>query len=530
MPSHQSSRRQFLQTAAAGTALGLGEWTVLLPLSPASAEETKITPDLVRFSPDTEPVIKLIVDTPPEKCVSAVMEQLRKGLLYRHLLAALYLTAVRVGPWYNNAFDHNAYVIHSAHQLALDLPPHESVLPALWALASLKAGSPKPAGMPIRMPGALPSADKAADELQAGIEGRDDDRATRAVIALIRGHGAGRVGEALWPYAGRDWTFIGHLAILVSNSWRLLQTIGWQHAEPVLRYVVSGLAGAQGSKADLKHFAENTARVDKAWRALPSGWAECVGDPALTRDLLVLVRERKADEACDVTVTRLAAGKAKAGAVWDAVFLAAGEMIQCAQKNSAPLHANTVANALRYTFGESGNPRTRLLTLLQALAWMTRFRAGMAKSGWFGDAKDITALTVSGSGAEPEAATAEILAQLSHGGLDHGNANVSPVPGWHGLEYNNQPWRHVAAAKVFGLAQQEGGLETLFRAAARLLPAKADRDPHRIKFAVAMFENYRWVTAVWRPHLAAVASYSFLGADAPDTPTIRQVREELGKS
>jgi hypothetical protein len=489
-----------------------------------------VTPDLVRFSPDTEPLVKLIVETPPEKCVTVVMEQLRKGLPYRHLLAAMYLTAVRVGPWYNTAFDHNAYSIHSAHQLALDLPPQESLLPALWALASLKAESPKPGEMAIRVPGALPSANQAADELQAGIEGRDDDRATRAVIALIRGHGAGRVGEALWPYAGRDWTFIGHLAILISNSWRLLQTIGWQHAEPVLRFVVSGLTGAQGSQPDLKHFAENTARVDKTWKALPPNWAECDGEAALTRELLVLAREQKASEACDLAVTRLAAGKAKAGAVWDAVFLAAGEMIQCAQKNSAPLHANTVANALRYVFAESGSPRTRLLTLLQAVAWMTRFRAGMSKSGWFRDAKDITALTPAGPGAEPEAAASEILAQLSHGGLDHGKANVSPVPGWHGLEYNNQPWRHAAAAKAFNLAQQEGGTEALFRAAARLLPAKADRDPHRMKFAVAMFENYRWVTPVWRPHLAAAASYSFLGADAPDTQTIRQIREALGKS
>jgi hypothetical protein len=63
-----------------------------------------------------------------------------------------------------------------------------------------------------------------------------------------------------------------------------------------------------------------------------------------------------------------------------------------------------------------------------------------------------------------------------------------------------------------------------------LLPAKADGDPHRIKFAVAMFENYRWVSPTWRPHLAAAASYSFLGADAPDTQTIHQVREALGKS
>jgi hypothetical protein len=85
----------------------------------------------------------------------------------------------------------------------------------------------------------------------------------------------------------------------------------------------------------------------------------------------------------------------------------------------------------------------------------------------------------------------------------------------------------VAAAKAFALAQQEGGARALFRAAARLLPAKADGDPHRIKFATAMFENWRWVSPAWRPHLAAVASYSFLGADAPDTPTIRQAREAI---
>jgi hypothetical protein len=60
-----------------------------------------------------------------------------------------------------------------------------------------------------------------------------------------------------------------------------------------------------------------------------------------------------------------------------------------------------------------------------------------------------------------------------------------------------------------------------------LLPAKADTDPHRIKFATAMFENYRLVSPAWRPHLVAAATYSFLGADAPDTPAIQRIREAL---
>lgn len=529
--STRHSRRSFLYTTAAtGAAAGLGEWVGLLPTGSACASDAKVTPELVRFSPDTEPIVKLILDTPREKSIPAVVEQFRKGMPTRDFLAALYLTAARVGPWYNNAFDHVAYSIHSAHQLALELPPQESLLPALWALDSLKGGSPKPTAMPFKINGTLPPTDRAAGELQAGIEGRDEERAVRAVVVMSRSDGASRIGEVLWRHAGRDWTFIGHLAILVANSWRLLQTIGWQHAEPVLGYVISGLTGAKGSEPDLKHFPENRARVEKGIRALPPGWAASDGEPGLTRDLMAAIRERKAGEACELTLARLTSGKARAGAVWDAVFLAAGEMIASAQKNSEPLHANTVANALRVGFAESSEPATRLLLLLQAVAWTTRFRAAMATKGWLKDATDITALATEKGAEESEVSAADILATLSHGGIDHGTAKSSPVPGWYGTTYNNQSWRRTAAERAFALAQQDGGATVLFRAAARLLPAKADGDPHRIKFATAMFENYRWVSPVWRPHMAAAASYSFLGADAPDTTTIRQVREAVGKS
>jgi hypothetical protein len=528
--THEQPRRRFLRTvASAGAAFGLADVAGLGPLGLASADEVNVAPDHIRFSPATEPIVKLILDTPREKCIAAVVEQFRKGMPSRDFLAALYLAAVRVGPWHANPFDHVAYAIHSAHQLTLDLPPQESLLPALWALDSLKAGSPKPSALPIPISGPLPPASRAAGELQAGIEGRDEERAVRAIIAMSRTSGANRVGEALWQYAGRDWTFIGHLAILVANSWRLLQTIGWQHAEPVLRYVVSGLTGAKGSHPDLQHFPENAVRVEKGLKALPADWAACDGEPAFSRELLALLRERKSDDACDLVVARLTAGKARAGAVWDAVFLSAGEMIACAQKNSEPLHANTVANALRAGFEESGEPATRLLLLLQAVAWMTRFRAAMATKGWLKDSTDITTWEAE-KRERPETVTAEVLATLSHGGIDHGKNNGSPVPGWFGTTYNNQTWRHAAARRAFGVALHDGGAGLLFQTAARLLPAKADTDPHRIKFATAMFQNYRWVSRPWQPHLAAAASYSFLGADAPDTTTIQQIRRAFGKT
>ena len=63
--SRPLSRRSFLQSSAAtGSALGLGEWAALAPLSPATAEDARVTPDLVRFGPDIEPVVRLIEDTP----------------------------------------------------------------------------------------------------------------------------------------------------------------------------------------------------------------------------------------------------------------------------------------------------------------------------------------------------------------------------------------------------------------------------------------------------------------------------------
>src|SRR5215207_5794450 len=116
------TRRRFLATA--GTAAGLGNFAALWPLGPATADEARVTPDLVRFGLDMEPVVRLIETTPEERCVAVMAEQFRNGLPFRHFLAALYLAAIRAAKWHGqiHGYDHNAYVVHSAYQLALDLP------------------------------------------------------------------------------------------------------------------------------------------------------------------------------------------------------------------------------------------------------------------------------------------------------------------------------------------------------------------------------------------------------------------------
>jgi hypothetical protein len=83
------TRRCFLRTAVtAGAAFGLGDVAALGPLGPANADEVKVTPDLVRFGPGIEPVVRLIEETPEDECVAVMVAQLVSAEWRPHLLAS----------------------------------------------------------------------------------------------------------------------------------------------------------------------------------------------------------------------------------------------------------------------------------------------------------------------------------------------------------------------------------------------------------------------------------------------------------
>jgi hypothetical protein len=339
----------------------------------------------------------------------------------------------------------------------------------------------------------------------------EPDRAERAIVVLARSKGSKEFLEPLWHYAGRDWGFIGHMAILVANSCRLLETIGWQHAEHVLRYVVQGLAGwgkEHAGHADVRPYWANLRRVEKAAGRLPGNWAEGQGNEGLTKDLLGLLRDGKGDEACDLAVKHLTEGKARAGAVWDAVHLSAGELVLSSKThaahrpvNSCALHSNTAANALHYAFRASSRKDTRLLLTLQAVAWMGLFRECIVKGKHLVAPTDITALTGPEPPDKPDAAVDEILATRT----------AKP---------------HEAGRLAFAFAQRHRP-ELLLRPAQRLLTRKSSVDPHDIKFPVAIFEDLDTVSLRWRPHLLAAAVFSFWGSDLPDNPRMDKLREAV---
>src|SRR5690349_13669002 len=73
MSRQNISRRTFLQSAAAGSALaGAGNLGFLAQVPRVGAEESELDPKVVRLDPEIEPVVRLLEETPREQLLEKV--------------------------------------------------------------------------------------------------------------------------------------------------------------------------------------------------------------------------------------------------------------------------------------------------------------------------------------------------------------------------------------------------------------------------------------------------------------------------
>ena len=127
---------------------------------------------------------------------------------------------------------------------------------------------------------------------------------------------------------GAHFRDIGHKAIFVANSWRTLQCIGWQHAEPVLRSLAYALQEHGNDNP-----AKGDAPADRPWRRnkelaakIQADWQEGKPSDGATADMLAMLRQGSDEEACEKVVALLNKGVAPQS-MWDALFAGAGELL-----------------------------------------------------------------------------------------------------------------------------------------------------------------------------------------------------------
>lgn len=494
------SRRGFLKGGAGmGLAASLGGLGALLPYSPKTVAETVVTPEMVRFTKEMEPIVRLIEKTPRKKAVEVMAREIRKGLPYRQFLAAIFLAGIRnVNPQPPGFKFHCVFIIHSANYLSEMSPPEERLLPLFWTLDDFKKSQEEDVRLGdfvLRNVAApLPSPSRAWDEFHDAMNDWDEEKADGAITVLVREKSPEEIFEGLWEYGARDYRNIGHKAIFVAHARRTLEVIGWQHAEPTLRSLVLGLldfgktSALNGYAFEDQCYRTNVERVKGAKGALPGDWAGGRGNSTATEELLAPLRQGKTEEACDHAVRLLAEGKCQVQALWDAVHMSGAELMM-RQPGIGGIHTVTSANALRHGFHSTRNEDTRLLMVLQALGWMSQFRNFM-------DSKRDQDLRVTELRAEKrplDSATAieEILAEISND-------------------------RNASAQKAFEYASSTDDARPLFDAARRLVFMKAS-EHHHLKWPAAIFEDYYRVSPQWRPQMVAASMYYLRGSGHGDS-------------
>jgi hypothetical protein len=498
-----TTRRNFLQKTSAAM-LGAGGLAFMAQLPRVRADEAALDPKLVRLNPELEPLVKLLEDTPREKLLEAVAERIRKGLGYRELLAALLLAGVRnIQPRPSVGFKfHAVLVINSAHIASLNAPDTERWLPIFWALDQFKssqAATAKESGwrMGPLDDSKVPPPHQARQSFVEAMDKWDETAADNAAAGLARTVGINEAFELFVRYGARDFRDIGHKAIYVANSFRTLQCIGWQHAEPVLRSLTYALM-----KTDGKNPAQNDLAPDRPWRRnaeaakrVRADWIDGKLDDNATRELLATLRSGSDEEAVKLAVGQLNKGVAPQ-ALWDAILCASGELLM--RKPGIPtLHSVTMSNALRFGYEVSGSSDTRLMLLLQNAAVIPLFRTFAAGRDKLGDVQ-LDALE-SAPLQSPDAPVAEIFQDVSRD-------------------------KTLAARKTLAYLKNHPNPKELIDNA-RVLTFMKGTDAHDYKFSSAVLEDYQHLSPNWRERYLAASMFYLRGAGAKDSGLIQRTRE-----
>jgi hypothetical protein len=498
------TRRRFLKTAAATSALcGLGDVSFLGRLPRVSAQEAALDPARVQFHGDIEPLVRFLEETPRERLLEEVGARLRRGLSYRELLTALLLAGVRnIQPRPVGFKFHSVLVVNSAHLASLSSPESDRWLPLFWALdyfKSAQAQDVKEGDWTMRPvdDSRLPPSHRARQAFSEAMEQWDEAAADAAVAGWARSAGANEIFDVFCRFGARDFREIGHKAIYVANSWRTLQVIGWQHAEPVLRSLAYALLDHEGSNP-----AKRDADQDRPGRRnltalskIRSGWQDGKPNADATRELLATLRQASPEEASD-KVIELLNRQAAPISIWDALFQSAGELLM-RRPGILSLHALTSANALHFAFRTATPDETRRFLLLQTAAFLTLFRGDPAKL------KELRLDQLEPSEAAEKTAptTEEIFAEISRDRL-------------------------AAAKKVLAYARQNPDPKDFIQAARRLVFLKGTNS-HDYKFSSAVLEDYQHLSAACRAPYLAASVFNLRGSGEKDNSLVARTRAAL---
>ena len=433
-------------------------------------------------------LVSLLENTPHQRVPAELVRLIRSGLAQEDFVAALTLAAARnVQPIPDVGFKYHSVMVMQAIRLTVSrVDEHDRWLPAFWAVDYFKrmqASEQSESGWQLSPRASTRvSHDAGQRRLIEALDRWDYEAADAAIIDYAPVASLAQLFSILIPYGARDLREIGHKAITVQNTHRLIDLFGPGQAEPVLRSTVAALLNT----ADDGNPATGDYAADRPWREhqslvdeFPAGWQAGRDDPVARTEFLETLRVVPEHEAGRQVVDLLQRGISPA-TIWETLFVAAGELIM-RDPSVVPVHAQTTANALHYCFRHSTDERTQRLLLLQCAAFIAMFTRLVGNQ--LADVR-IDALEPIDVSGDTQTTIEEILADLPENRLR-------------------------AAGRTLGLLAADDNPEAIMAAARHYLALNGD-DSHDYKFLEAAFENHAQFTdALWsRRFLAASIVYA----------------------
>ncbi|WP_339744887.1 hypothetical protein [uncultured Rubinisphaera sp.] len=497
-----STRRSFLQTTLAAGALG--DLAFLSGLSPVSAADLKASKNVVQLAPEIEPVVRMIEQTPRERLLEEMADRIKKGLSYAEVLAALQLAGVKnvePRPSVGHKF-HTVLVVNSAHLASVAGPKEHRWLPLFWALDYYKSA----AARDVRERGdwtmsavdesAIPSSQHARKSFLNAMQSWDESAADVAVAGLARTAKLDDIYEMFFRLGARDFRSIGHKAIFVANSYRALQTIGEQHAEPILRSLAYALLMHEGDNPQ-----KRDDEADRPYRrnvelvnTIRDDWKSGQLDPEATREFLQVLRKGNNQETCNLAIEQLNQGVSPQS-IWDAMLVGSSELLM-RQPGIVALHSVTTSNALYFAYKTSQNDETQRLMLLQNAAFIPMFRDAMQSRG---SIADLSIEKLQQSKIEDNFSVDRIFKDLGR----------EPIS---------------AAAETYKFLQNNGSPQELIDTA-RLLVFLKGNDAHDYKFSSAVLEDFQHVSPEWRNFYLAANMPKMQHTQSRDNDLVQRTRD-----
>ncbi len=451
-------------------------------------------------------LVSLLLDSPRDALLERLVVRIRAGLTYADLLGATAeATARAVSPYPFVGFKYHAFmVLHAVDLTARERTGTERWIPLLWAADTLKAAQADERRRGDWQLGPvakteMPSPERAEQAFVEAMETWDAEAADTAVVGFLRAAPSQRIFDRLFQFGARDFRSIGHKAITVANCHRLLETLGWSRAEPLLRSLTYAL---QNHHNELNPAAHDLP-ADHHWRAhlstadaLPADWSEGADDPDAVPRLLAVLREGHPDACVLAAAAELRRGVAPQ-TVWTAIIASAGEQM-LRRSGIIAVHANTTTEALRYGYRHTGDDLTRRRLILQAAAFIALFREQLGDRA---RGLAIDGLEPARLDGTPDEAVAEVFATLDAD-------------------------RDLAARKALAYLQRPGSLPH-FIARCRHYTVERNLGYHDYKLTEAAIINGRDLPALWRTRYLATSLYYMNGPHTRTNAVVERARALL---